>query len=735
MIEKSISLDNIIRVNIAETPTNLATENVNVIAIFTNEKSQYPIDKYVIYKSINGVAEMWGLDSNVYKMINNIYSQSLNITAGQGYVVVFQLKDNVEIPATSGSLLTQNIIYSKFLTVKDGAIGINVDGTIYNLQDIDFSTCQDLDMIVNYLNNLFTTNNIPATVYNVNQEIKIISNTSGASSKVELIKLQTVGQNLGGEKYFDIANSTYQDGENEIPAIPATPTSLTTITLSLTSLQSTSNGVMTIRVDDGVEVIVGSIDFTSIITFEDAADVLQTKLTEASVANVIVSTIEDKLVFTTTSTGASSNVRIAPSSGVTGATDLYFSFNIANATYIKGTDEIPAVPATAGTYTTADINIENFKLVNDGGFKIIIDGTSKDILNCNFTSINTIEDIATILTNKTNINVVANNNKLIFTSNTTGASSTIRIENLLEGTDLTTLDYFNIDKCILVNGTDAYTGNEKLSDAVIRCKELTFFEAILTTYIPSDIEIEETATTIQTLNKMYFVVKNNLNNLDIFNTIKQKRLTKTRCLYYGGSDYLLFTSGYTSKLLSVNFNGNNTANNLNNKEIIGLLPDITIGDTELNILKDMGIDCYCNMRNLGVIQCSGENQWADTVLFINWIQNALQVVGFNTLRNNLRIKQTEAGVQVLIDNYKTVLEQAITSGYIAPNKWNGAIYFGNNEEIYKNNILQNGYYIYTEPVANQSQEERRKRIAPPCYIAIKLSGAINEADLTIFMED
>ena len=83
----------------------------------------------------------------------------------------------------------------------------------------------------------------------------------------------------------------------------------------------------------------------------------------------------------------------------------------------------------------------------------------------------------------------------------------------------------------------------------------------------------------------------------------------------------------------------------------------------------------------------------------------------------------------------SVLEQAITSGYIAPNKWNGAIYFGNNEEIYKNNILQNGYYIYTEPVANQSQEERRKRIAPPCYIAIKLSGAINEADLTIFMED
>ena len=153
MINKEIDLDNIIRVNIAETPTALTADNLNTIAIFTNEKSQYPIDNYVIYRSINGVAEMWGIDSKVYKMIYSIYNQSLNITAGQGYVVVFQLKDNVEIPATSGSILTQNIIYSKFLTVKDGAIGINVDGTIYNLKDIDFSACQDLDMIVNYLNN------------------------------------------------------------------------------------------------------------------------------------------------------------------------------------------------------------------------------------------------------------------------------------------------------------------------------------------------------------------------------------------------------------------------------------------------------------------------------------------------------------------------------------------------------------------------------------------------------
>ena len=83
MINKEIDLDNIIRVNIAETPTALTADNLNTIAIFTNEKSQYPIDNYVIYKSINGVADMWGIDSKVYKMIYSIYNQSLNITERQ----------------------------------------------------------------------------------------------------------------------------------------------------------------------------------------------------------------------------------------------------------------------------------------------------------------------------------------------------------------------------------------------------------------------------------------------------------------------------------------------------------------------------------------------------------------------------------------------------------------------------------------------------------------------------
>ena len=730
MINKEIDLDNIIRVNIAETPTALTADNLNTIAIFTNEKSQYPIDNYVIYKSINGVADMWGIDSKVYKMIYSIYNQSLNITAGQGYVVVFQLKDNVEIPATSGSILTQNIIYSKFLTVKDGAIGINVDGTIYNLKDIDFSACQDLDMIVNYLNNLFNTNNIPATVYNVDQEIKIISNTSGASSKVEFTAPTVKSTDLTKTEYLNIANSTIIDGTD---AQEATPTTLLTTTITPTYWTIVDNGGFTISIDGATATEITNLNFSTVTTVQDIVSILQ-----GAIPNLTIEAVDNTIKFTTNTVGANTNIEItAPTTeGVEDITTID-CLNIAQATKTQGTD---AIQATSGYLETTSINIDNFKSVKNGSFKISVDGAEAiSILDLDFTTITTLQDIVNILSNSIDIvNISVENTNIRFTSKTSGINSKVAItgeEVVLPYTDLNGVDYFNTSKCILVNGTDAYTGTEKLSDAIIRCKDLIFFEGILTTYIPSDAEILETAQTIQTMNKMYFVVKTSLLNLDVFTTIKDKKFTKTRCLYYGMPDYLLFTSGYASKLLSVDFNGNNTANNVNNKEIIGLAPDTSIGDTELFVLKEMGVDCYCSMRSLGVIQCSGSNDWSDTVLFKNWLVNNLQITAFNVLRTvSTKIPQTEAGVQVLVDNYKQVLTQAVLLGYVSAGTWKGQVAFGDDEELYRNNIEQNGYYIWTLPIKQQSLEQRAQRIAPPCYIALKLAGAINEADIILYVE-
>ena len=46
-------------------------------------------------------------------------------------------------------------------------------------------------------------------------------------------------------------------------------------------------------------------------------------------------------------------------------------------------------------------------------------------------------------------------------------------------------------------------------------------------------------------------------------------------------------------------------------------------------------------------------------------------------------------------------------------------------------MLNNGFYIFTQPMALQDQSIREQRIAPPIQVAIKLAGAIQECDVII----
>ena len=493
-----IDISNIINVSISSAPQLLSSDNVNVIGILTKETPLYPINNYAIYKNPNSCMQDWGIDSMTYRMVNNIFSQNLNVLAGNGFVVVFPMLQSATIPATAGTLTSNNLIPSKWLDVEDGSFNISVDGA--------------------------------------------------------------------------------------------------------------------------EAVAITELNFTDDKTLEDIADTIQKALTTANVEATIT----------------------------------------------------------------------------------------------------------------------ASENNLTFTSNTTGANSSIVITANTTGTDLTTLDYLNIAQAVSVEGEAEYTGAERLQDAVARTQSLIFYEAILPAFIPTDEEILTTATNIQALNKMLFVCTGDASKIEedgVFTTIQSRGLTKTRCLYNGMEQELLFASGYASKLLSVNFNGSGTANNLHTKQIIGLDPDTTINDTLLVQLNNAGVDCYPSMKGLGLIYCSGKNEWSDTVLFLNWLKMALETAGFNTLRGTpTKIAQTEEGVQQLSNAYRNVLEQAVRLGYVAPNPWLLPFTFGD-QELFYNNIEQVGYYIYSEPVANLTQEQRDNREAPLISIALKLSGSINSSDILCFVNN
>lgn len=491
----SIDISNIINVNIAKLPSTLTSDNVNVIAIFTNETPIYPINNYKIYKNANACLNDFGIDSDTYKMVASIYNQSLNIQAGNGYVVVIPKLANVSIEATATTVKCENLISELFKNVSDGSFKITLNGT---------------------------------------------------------------------------------------------------------------------------ETVISDLDFTNTNNLEEVAEVIKNKFASESI--------------------------------------------------------------------DCDLIVED--------------------------------------------------NTLTFVNGTTGSTGTLVISSDTTGTDLTTLNYLNIDKAITTQGQDAFTGAERVQDCYNRTKGLIFYEAILNTDEIEQNDIEKLASMIENENKIALFVLDNYNDaLSIGTSIKNKSYTKTRILYYNGNDKLLFLSGYTSKALSINYNGFNTVYNLHTKEIVGIEADDTINDDQLQALKQAGIDCYVNIKGLGSIFTSKNNDFIDNVIFKNWFKMSLEIAGFNCLRTNNSLPQTENGMSTYKNAYIKVIKQAIRVGFVSAGTWNLPIYLGTDRKLFEDNISQVGYYVYSMPVAEQNKEEREERKATSTSLALKMSGAINSGDLLVYINN
>ena len=113
-----------------------------------------------------------------------------------------------------------------------------------------------------------------------------------------------------------------------------------------------------------------------------------------------------------------------------------------------------------------------------------------------------------------------------------------------------------------------------------------------------------------------------------------------------------------------------------------------------------------------------------------WLKKALEVAGFNYLKQtNTKIPQTEAGMTGLKNAYGQVCDRAVRNGILGTGLvWNSAERFGDPED-FDRNIDENGYYIYSLPIAQQSQADREDRISPVVQIAMKFAGALHSSDL------
>jgi hypothetical protein len=402
---------------------------------------------------------------------------------------------------------------------------------------------------------------------------------------------------------------------------------------------------------------------------------------------------------------------------------------------------VNSISAIAGIWESTDItaNLAAIQAVADGDIRVVLNGTNIDLTGLDFTGASDFDDVAEIIQRKlTDVVVTGKATGFDLASKKVGTASTMDLVQLPGGlgTDLSTAGLFNVAAGTATAGNNAQ--GETIVDAIVRTEENVNYVGVITDLEMEDAVITSTASAIQSRDMLFVHQFSSTEDLEpvtgICSIVKDSTQTKTRCLFYSNPTTAnLVKASYAGRGFSTNFAGSNTTFTMNLKALTNVTPDTAITQTIFEEAKTAGADLYGDVQSLPIVVSNGANQFFDSIYNQIWFKLALEVAGFNYLKQtNTKIPQTEIGMDGLKAAYASVCDRAVTNGMFAAGSWNGET-FGNPEDFLRN-IEDKGYYIFSQPIALQPQSERDAREAPLVQIAGKESGAIHSSTVIAVIE-
>lgn len=407
--------------------------------------------------------------------------------------------------------------------------------------------------------------------------------------------------------------------------------------------------------------------------------------------------------------------------------------------YWRGASE--DVAATAASLTGAQLSeattVATLQQVSDGTLDITIDGTPENLTALDFQSSTTLEDIAAVIdTALTGATAAVDDQRIVITSATTGALSTITF-----GTDPGTGTFIG-DTLALSTGSGGFLTQGAAADTLaIETKEEAATELLgqvkyrgaMFIDNPTDLESKALAEFAQANDVLFYDVFDAAANLNIDPAnvvwdIKLSSLTNYRMLYSKAGNRKLAAS-YMARAHTVNFAAENSALTMHLKELSVAAEEYT--QSEVTAAKNVGLDIYTTIKLTPVVLTSGANDFIDRRYNIIAFVDFLQIDMYNLLKStSTKIPQTRAGVAQLVDQAEKTTRQFRRAGVIAPGTWTSPDYFGV-RETFEQNITDNGFYWLAGSLADQSQASRENRESPVIQGAIKEAGAIHSADLIV----
>jgi len=189
------------------------------------------------------------------------------------------------------------------------------------------------------------------------------------------------------------------------------------------------------------------------------------------------------------------------------------------------------------------------------------------------------------------------------------------------------------------------------------------------------------------------------------------------------------------QISSTNWDGVNTAQTLKFKTQNSVQSDAGITTTIANRADRLGINYYTDYDGTTFLAegrtVGTEIFFADSTVGRHALATRLQAAGATRLVQQPKIPQTDEGQVTLQSALVRVLEQFVRNGFLGRNlTWNGNG-FG---ELVTGQVLEAGWYMFSDSYTLQSQSDREARKAMPIQVAAKEAGAIHSADILIYVE-
>jgi hypothetical protein len=218
------------------------------------------------------------------------------------------------------------------------------------------------------------------------------------------------------------------------------------------------------------------------------------------------------------------------------------------------------------------------------------------------------------------------------------------------------------------------------------------------------------------------------NTANLAYILSQAGYTRTYVQYSSSNPYAVVSA--LARILTTNYQGNNTVIDLMYKQEPGIVPEyLTVA--QVNAAESVNCNVFVAYNNnTAIIELGNSINGLPAALVIGAMAFAvtLQTALYNVLYGSAtKIPQTDAGMHILATTIESIATQFVNNGFLGPGTWTSQGFGTLNTGDY----IAKGYYLYTPPVALQNNTARLAGQSVAFQLAAKFSGAVRNVELAV----